>query len=115
MNKLIAGLLVIIFSGALVAGIDGNDNKGAEPSATVSIEGTVTDFTSGEALAGVEVSIEGTGLKAYTDFDGNFRFNDLKAGKYNIIASYISYKNSLVENFEADDANEEMDIKLQED
>ena len=74
----------------------------------------MVDLTSGESLAGVEIRIEGTDHKAYTDFDGNFEFTGIKPGKYNIIASYISYKGSLIENFSADQENHEVNIKLEE-
>jgi len=43
-------------------------------------------------LVGVEVKIEGTDMKTYTDFDGNFSFNNLKPGEYKVVTSYISYQ-----------------------
>jgi hypothetical protein len=52
--------------------------------------------------------------KAYTDFDGNFEIENIKPGNYNIIASYISYDKSLVENFDANCKDNKVDIKLQE-
>lgn len=111
--------LSIIFVAML--GIVFADNEGVKPTetpaesnATFSLTGQVIDFNSGEALTGVEVTIEGTDIKAYTDFDGNFEFENIMPGKYNIIASYISYDKSLVENFDASKQNEQVDIKLQE-
>lgn len=97
------------------------DNEGAESNASeapvvevLSLSGTVIDFSSGEALTGVEVTVEGTDIKVYTDFDGNFEIDNVQPGSYNIIASYISYEKSLIENFEANSQHKEVDIKLQE-
>jgi len=59
---------------------------------SASIEGVVVDELSGETLAGVEVSIEGTNLKTYTDFDGNFTFGNISVGEYSICAKLVSYK-----------------------
>lgn len=83
-----------------------NENNVAEkpksaaeaPVATTLVQGRVTDMVTGESLAGAEVSIEGTNIKAFTDLDGNFVIEGVKPGKYNIICSLISYNKSLVEN-----------------
>jgi len=78
----------------------------------VVLSGQVIDLVSGEYLTGVEVEIEGHDQKVYTDFDGNFEFSNLKPGEYNIIASYISYNKSYVENINLR-TNEALSIKLQ--
>lgn len=83
------------------------------PIETTSISGTVLDVASGEALTGVEVSIEGTDIKTYTDFDGNYTIKNIAPGKYNLIASYISYNKSLVENLSVKKENEKIEIKMQ--
>ena len=59
-----------------------------------SITGLVIDNSTGEALAGVEISIEGTQLKTYTDFDGKFAFEGIQPGDYKVCTTYISYKNT---------------------
>jgi hypothetical protein len=83
------------------------------PVATATVSGTVLDITSGEALTGVAVSVEGTDLKVYTDLDGNFTIKGIEPGTYNLILSMISYKNSLIENVKLQaNENEAMDIKL---
>ena len=84
-----------------------------KPVALSTVAGTVIDNYSGESLAGVAVSIEGTDTKVYTDLDGNFTISDIKPGKYNLILSMISYKNSFVENIELlANENEKLEIKL---
>jgi len=91
-----------------------NEVKGSdtESAATTVITGTVADENSGESLVGVEVKIEGTDLKTYTDFDGNFSFKNVKPGEYKLIANYISYqKKTEVLNISAQE--NKLKIKLQ--
>ena len=116
MKKTFLSIIFVALLGFVYAGNDNNTAKAPEsaPIEMVSLSGTVIDFQSGETLTGVEVSIEGTELKAYTDFDGNFKIDNVKPGSYNIIASYISYDKSLVENFTANKDQKEVNIKLQE-
>lgn len=54
----------------------------------ICIKGTVTD-PSGEPLAGVSVTVPGTGIGAATDIDGNFSLEADSKGKLKI--SYIGY------------------------
>ncbi len=68
--------------------------------ATVELAGTVLDKSSGEVLGGVEVSVIGTDIHSYTDFDGKFSIHGLAPGTYDIVVSYISYEKSLIEKIE---------------
>ncbi|MCF8368368.1 MAG: carboxypeptidase-like regulatory domain-containing protein [Bacteroidales bacterium] len=116
MKKAILLIIFAAFIGFVFAGNEGTKKTEASESApvvAVSLSGTVMDFDSGEALTGVELTIEGTDIKTYTDFDGNFEFSELKPGNYNVIASYISYEKSLVENYTAEKPENKIDIKLQ--
>ncbi|MBN2166372.1 MAG: carboxypeptidase-like regulatory domain-containing protein [Marinilabiliaceae bacterium] len=58
------------------------------------LSGIITDAQTGETLVGVEVCIEGTDFKTYTNFDGEFVFEGLKPGSYKIQTNYVSYKSS---------------------
>ena len=111
-------IITLIFAVAIGFTFANNDKtKSSEPAEaplqSVTLTGSVIDFNSGEALTGVEVKIDGTDIKAYTDFDGNFEIPDVKPGKYNLVASYISYNNSLVENLACEKKENEVNIKLQ--
>jgi len=109
-------LAAVVFAFADNNGNSANKNKSNETvsaNAVVSISGKVIDFTSGEALAGVEVAIEGSSQKVHTDFDGNFKIDNVKPGTYNLIASYISYKKSFIEKLAVEKPNQELNIKLQ--
>ena len=67
-------------------------NTDTKSQATMVLSGTIADEISKESLVGVEVKIEGTDMKTYTDFDGNFSFEGLKPGEYKLVTNYISYK-----------------------
>lgn len=79
--------------------------------ATTVLTGSVTDINSGESLVGVEVKIEGTDLKTYTDFDGKFTFSNVKPGECKLVASYISYQAS-AETVTANPKENKLDIQL---
>jgi len=67
-------------------------NNKASVNKSTHISGSVIDEISGETLVGVEVKLEGTAFTTYTDFDGNFKFKNIKEGSYSIKADLISYK-----------------------
>jgi hypothetical protein len=60
------------------------------------IGGKIIDKKTGEELIGVSVQIEGTSIGAATDFEGKFLINNVSAGTYNIVVSYISYKKKVL-------------------
>ena len=84
----------------------------ADNTASVVVSGSISDMKSGESLVGVEVKLEGTDLKTYTDFDGNFTFKSVKPGEYKVVANYISYKTS-TETLQAGKNEKDLKIKLQ--
>lgn len=87
---LFVSILVFTVSSAKAAN-DENENA-ANAVMTTSVSGTVLDNITGEALAGVKVSVKGTEKSVYTDFDGNFELEGVKEGPMEIQAQYISYK-----------------------
>lgn len=93
MKKIVFSLMALMMVMAVSAKENEVKNQTpADNSATVVLAGTIADATSGETLAGVEVKIEGTDLKTYTDFDGKFTFDGVKPGEYKVVTNYISYK-----------------------
>lgn len=110
---LIAALLVLSVAIVNAKEIDVKSKTADTKSqATLVLAGSIADKVSGESLVGVEVKIEGTDRKAYTDFDGNFSFEGVKPGEYKLVTNYISYeKKSEVLNVNA--SNEDIKIKLQ--
>lgn len=64
--------------------------------AVVSVNGKIIDKETGEALTGVLVQINGTGLSTYSDFEGSFSFNNLKPGNYTATVTFISYDKNTI-------------------
>jgi hypothetical protein len=56
------------------------------------ISGVIVDEITGEALTGVEVKLNGSESKTYTDFEGKFVFDIQKPGKYSVETNFISYQ-----------------------
>lgn len=113
MKKILIGFLSLMLTVAVTA----KENEVKKESttdnaATVVLVGSISDANSGESLVGVEVKIEGTDLKTYTDFDGTFTFTNVKPGEYKVVANYISYKPA-TEKLEASTRNNELKLKLQ--
>lgn len=69
-----------------------NEKTETAKSAAIEFSGVVVDNKTQEALAGVKVELEGTGMVAYTDFDGNYTFNNVEPGDYQLVTSYVSYE-----------------------
>ena len=116
MKKVIFAILVAFVSTSAIAEksdskAEAKTNSKAE-AAMLSLSGNVIDEVSGEALVGVEVKVEGSGIKTYTDFDGHFVIDNLKAGRCNLVASYTSYNKS-EKSFTINSKTNQVKIELQ--
>jgi len=88
-----------------------NDENTENPAPTTSMTGKVIDKITGETLAGVMVELEGTDKYVFSDFDGNFTFEDLKPTEYNLTLSLISYEKSKIKvNLKKED---KLEVKLE--
>ncbi len=79
-------LLIVIMALTISAGIY------AQSAGT--LNGTITDATTGEPVPFANVSIEENGnvvTGGMTDFDGKFSIKPIPAGKYTVTASYVGY------------------------
>lgn len=61
------------------------------------IAGRVTDGSTGEALPGVNVIIDGTTQGAVTDFDGYYTIINVRPGAYNLRVSFVGYITQITE------------------
>ncbi|MEN8117921.1 MAG: carboxypeptidase-like regulatory domain-containing protein [Bacteroidota bacterium] len=112
MKNLILVILMVFSVTAVNAKEKDAKVSDTENSATMVLTGSVADKHSGESLVGVEVKLEGTDLITYTDFDGNFLFDNVKPGEYKLVTNYISYeKESKI--LKANPQENEIKIKLQ--
>ncbi len=55
------------------------------------LSGNVTDET-GQPILGASVFLQGTEKGAQTDFDGNYRIENIVPGSYNLIVSYVGFE-----------------------
>ncbi len=83
--------IIAILLATTTVGFAGVDKA---PATKASMSGVIIDKATGEALAGVKVSIEELNQTVYTDLDGNFEFESLTMGTYNIETNMISYEDS---------------------
>ncbi len=92
MKKLVLGIFLVATVFVTSAKEKNVKVSDTENTAAVMLTGSISDIKSGESLVGVEVKIEGTDLKTYTDFDGKFSFKNVKPGEYKLVTNYISYE-----------------------
>jgi hypothetical protein len=60
------------------------------------IKGRVSDALNNESIPFAVVSIEGTSLIAETDLDGNYKFEGISPGLYNLTAQSAGYSNKTI-------------------
>jgi outer membrane cobalamin receptor len=62
---------------------------------TGSVKGNISDASTGEALIGASILIQGTTKGTITDLDGNFHLDNLENGNYNLVIGYVSYEQQI--------------------
>lgn len=112
MKKVILSVFIACASLAVFAEKTDSKAETKSESTVCSLSGNIIDEISGEALVGVEVKVDGSDIKTYTDFDGHFVINNLKSGDCKLVASYTSY-NKAEKNFKVDLNNNKVKIELQ--
>lgn len=83
MRKIIFTIFIVIFSLTVFSA----GNSGG------SIKGKVISRESKEALIGATVKIQNLSVGTTTDTEGNFILNGIEPGMYNLIISYVGYRN----------------------
>lgn len=56
------------------------------------IQGKIIDSSSRQPLTGATVLIEGTGMGAVTDLEGDYEIHNVPQGSYNVAVTYIGYQ-----------------------
>lgn len=77
------------------------------------IAGKITDDQTGEELIGAAVIIQGTGIGAVTDLEGNFLLSNLEKGSYNVVVSYLSYDDKIIKADVTDGGVLRIDLELE--
>jgi protocatechuate 3,4-dioxygenase beta subunit len=111
-NLVLSLMLVFAVTVAMASEKKDKESVEANVSATMALSGSVVDQTTNEALVGVKIELEGTGQVTYTDFDGNYTFEHIKPGTYNVSASYVSYEKTWLQNVTVSPSNQEVEISL---
>lgn len=112
-NFISLSLLVALMSITAIAFASNDGTENAEaPIATTIMTGTVLDAATGEPLVGAIIELENTGTKAYTGLDGQFSFENLTQGEYNVKVNYISYKEALLNKLTITQLANSVEIKL---
>ena len=62
-----------------------------------SLSGKITDAETGEDLIGTTIVIQGTTKGTITDFEGNYLLDNISPGSYNIVISFISYDQQIIQ------------------
>lgn len=102
--------VLVLFSSSILYAI-GPETRIPNASEFV-IEGKVIDEKTGEGLAGVEIKLLGSDKIIYSDFDGNFSFENVIPGDYSISADYISYNRKIITGIRTTGGSSEFTIKL---
>jgi hypothetical protein len=112
MKKVIFALLVAFATTSAFAEKAETKTDSKAEAVVLSLSGNIIDEVSGEALVGVEVKVNGSDQKTYTDFDGHFVIDNVKSGECKLVASYTSY-NKNEKTFQIDSKSNLVKIELQ--
>lgn len=82
------------------------------------LRGSVTDAMTGDPLIGATVMLVGTYKGAATDFDGNYKIQDIKAGDYSVKISFVGYAEKVfngvtIENGKIEKLNGQLTLRSQ--
>ena len=79
------------------------------------VQGTIRDKNTQEALLGISVGLEGTSFGAISDANGNFKISGIPVGSYNLRASFLGYKPTVLYNLNITSGNAQIiSIELEE-
>lgn len=113
MKKLVLSMiLAAAVSGAMAGEKKEKAEAPAAAPANVVLSGTVIDHETSENLVGVKVELAGTNQVTYTDFDGNYSFENLRPGTYDVVASIVSYDKKCLSRIQVDASKNRVSISL---
>lgn len=114
--KKLANWIVFFFVVAIAYTATAGEIKGeapAPPAKLAVMSGVITDATTGEALAGALIEVEGTRLKAFTDLEGKYVIQQIETGVYQLKVTYISYADRSIPSVKVEGRDNSLDIQLQ--
>lgn len=82
---------------------------------TQTIRGNIIDKEGQFPLIGATVSLDGTSIGNVSDNEGYFRLEDIPIGRYDLVVSYLGYKENIIPNLLVQSSKEViLNIELQE-
>ena len=105
--------LMVLALGISTVRADEPENSKPAAKATTQIEGKVIDHLTGEALVGVSLKLSGCEKKTYSDLDGNFKFDGIATGTYDIEIDYVSYKDVTLKQVTTDNSDVKLKVQLE--
>ena len=93
--KSIVILIAFVVASTTIFASGGNENPKTESSSTFELSGYIIDEISGEALVGVAVRIGSQ--TTYTDFEGQFKIENLSLAQVTLKTSYVAYEDKEME------------------
>ena len=112
MQKVILLTIAVIFNLQFAFSENPTDKSDLPEPNNLKVSGTVVDKTTGEALVGVKVKIEGTDREVYTNFDGKFEFDNLTPGEYNISYNMVTYEDLKLSNVKISSGENEHEVTV---
>lgn len=103
-------VLVFVLLSSMVYANPGKENK--ENSTVESFKIIVIDAKTEEPIPAAQIKIKEKNEEAYTDFDGFAEIKNITPGTYDIEISLISYKKEQLKNFELNESNHQLLVKL---
>ena len=110
MKKLIY-ISVILLLSAFGFKVENKVDKN-EANVMTSVEIIVIDAETEEPVPAALVKFNDIDLKAYTDFDGLVSFQSIRNGRYNLEVSLVSYSSTHLRDFQIDQSNNQIVVKL---
>ena len=104
--------LLVLTLGVLQVRADEPENSKPAAKETTTIEGKVIDNLTGEALVGVSLKLSGSEKKTYSDLDGNFKFDAIPTGTYDIEIDYVSYKDVTLKHVSTSESDVKLKVQL---
>ena len=110
--KKLSLIILIVFGFAISYAKNGSVESGSSVT-NKQIQGKVVDKTTGEALAGVAIKLQGSNSVAFTDFDGNFSINGISSGTYDLSVMFVSYQTVTLKEINTDNSEVKLKIELE--
>lgn len=108
-------VLIVLVLALSITKVSADEPVKLDPVATetTQIAGKVIDQLTGEALVGVSLKLSGSEKKTYSDLDGNFKFDGISTGTYDIEIDYVSYQDVTLKSVTTASSDVKLKVQLE--